>query len=277
MTNKTTWKKKGVKLLLSLFMLSLIILGNTSCQSYKNIPYLQNSEFMLPDSETHPLYDARIQPKDILTISVHTTNPEASLPFNLTVANTQYQQGRSGAITSQAALLPYLVNNEGRIDFPVVGEIKVGGLTKNEAESVIKEALKSYLTEEPIVTIRMENYKITVLGEVARPNTFTIANEKVNIFEALAMAGDMTVYGIREDVKLIRENAKGQQEIVSLNLNDASITRSPYYYLQQNDILYITPNKTKAKDSDIGRTTSMWISATSIIISLASLIVNIVR
>lgn len=232
---------------------------------------------MLPDSETHPLYDARIQPKDILTISVHTTNPEASLPFNLTVANTQYQQGRSGAITSQAALLPYLVNNEGRIDFPVVGEIKVGGLTKNEAESVIKEALKSYLTEEPIVTIRMENYKITVLGEVARPNTFTIANEKVNIFEALAMAGDMTVYGIREDVKLIRENAKGQQEIVSLNLNDASITRSPYYYLQQNDILYITPNKVKAKDSDIGRTTSMWISATSIIISLASLIVNIVR
>ena len=273
---KTIWKKKKIEFITLFALVFILLLGNSSCQSYKNIPYLQNSEYLLPDSITRPLYDARIQPKDILTISVHTTNPEASLPFNLTVANIQ-QQGRANALTTQSALLPYLVDNNGEIDFPVVGKIKMGGLTKNEAEHTIKKALRSYLTEEPIVTIRMENYKITVLGEVARPNTFTIANEKVNIFEALAMAGDLTVYGIRENVKLIRENEMGQQDIVTLNLNDASIVRSPYYYLQQNDILYITPNKVKAKDSDIGRTTSTWISATSILISIASLIVNIVR
>ena len=272
-------QSKGVKQKSTILFTFLIVAGLlglfNSCQSYKNIPYMQNAEDLLPDSVIRSLYDARIQPKDILTISVHTTNPDASLPFNLTVANKQ--QSQTTSLTSQATLLPYLVDNEGIIDFPVVGDLKVGGLTKNEAEDTIKKSLRPYLTEEPIVTVRMDNYKITVLGEVARPNTFTIANEKVNLFEALAMAGDMTVYGIRDNVKLIRENEKGQQEIVSLNLNDASITRSPYYYLQQNDILYVTPNKAKAKDADIGRSTSIWVSATSILISLASLIVNIVR
>ena len=267
-------RQKHMTLFTFLIIAGLLGLCN-SCQSYKNIPYMQNAEDLLPDSVIRSLYDARIQPKDILTISVHTTNPDASLPFNLTVANKQ--QSQTTSLTSSATLLPYLVDNEGIIDFPVIGDLKVGGLTKNEAEDTIKKALRPYLTEEPIVTVRMDNYKITVLGEVARPNTFTIANEKVNLFEALAMAGDMTVYGIRDDLKLIRENEKGQQEIVSLNLNDASITRSPYYYLQQNDILYVTPNKAKAKDADIGRSTSIWVSATSILISLASLIVNIVR
>ena len=123
----------------------------------------------------------------------------------------------------------------------------------------------------------MANYKISVLGEVARPGTFTVGNEKVNILEALAMAGDMTVYGIRDNVKLIREDATGKREIITLNLNNADLVLSPYYYLSQNDILYVTPNKTKAKNSDIGSSTTLWFSATSILVSIASLIVNIVR
>jgi len=123
----------------------------------------------------------------------------------------------------------------------------------------------------------MANYKISVLGEVARPGTFTVGNEKVNILEALAMAGDMTVYGIRDNVKLIREDATGKREIITLNLNNADLVLSPYYYLRQNDILYVTPNKTKAKNSDIGSSTTLWFSATSILVSIASLIVNIVR
>ena len=150
-------------------------------------------------------------------------------------------------------------------------------LTKNEAENLIREKLGDYLKEVPIVTVRMSNYKIAVLGEVARPGMFTVNNEKVNIFEALAMAGDLTIWGMRDNIKLIRENANGQREIINLNLNNAEIVTCPYYYLQQNDIIYVNPNKTKAKNSDIGQSTSLWFSATSILVSIASLLVTIFR
>ena len=171
----------------------------------------------------------------------------------------------------------YLVNNEGDIDFPVLGRIHIGGLTKNEAEDLIREKLKPYLRETPIVTIRMVNYKISVLGEVAKPGTFIVDNEKVNVLEALAMAGDMTIWGLRNNVKLIRENADGQREIILLDLNKADIIDSPYYYMQQNDIIYVSPNKTKAKNSDIGQSTSLWVSGTSILVSIASLLVTIFK
>ena len=104
---------------------------------------------------------------------------------------------------------------------------------------------------------------------------FTVSNEKVNIFEALAMAGDLTIWGMRDNIKLIREDANGKREIISLNLNNAEIVTCPYYYLQQNDIIYVNPNKTKAKNSDIGQSTSLWFSATSILISIANLLINI--
>ena len=106
---------------------------------------------------------------------------------------------------------------------------------------------------------------------------FTVNNEKVNILEALAMAGDLTVWGLRDNVKLIREDANGKREIINIDLNKAEIITSPYYYLQQNDILYVSPNKTKAKNSDIGQSTSLWFSATSILVSIASLLVTIFR
>ena len=123
----------------------------------------------------------------------------------------------------------------------------------------------------------MANYKIAVLGEVARPGSFTVSNEKVNVLEALAMAGDMTVYGVRTNVKLIREDADGKRSIHELDLTKSDLVLSPYFYLKQNDILYVTPNQTKARNSDIGTTTTTWISATSIMVSIASLIVNILR
>jgi polysaccharide export outer membrane protein len=123
----------------------------------------------------------------------------------------------------------------------------------------------------------MSNYKISVLGEVASPGVFIISNEKVNIFEALALAKDLTIYGKRDAVKLIRENDKGEKEIVRLDLNDARIISSPYYYLQQNDIIYVEPNKAKAKNSDIGSSTSLWFTTVSIVISLASLMYNILK
>ena len=259
----------------SLVIVCLCTLLLASCSSYKNVPYMQNPEVVNQLDSIMPLYDAKIMPKDLLTVTVNTTDPEAAAPFNLTVQNT-ITASRS-SLTQQPSLQQYLVNNEGTIDFPVLGRIKVGGLTKNEAEDLIRQKLSAYLREVPIVTVRMANYKIAVLGEVARPGMFTVSNEKVNIFEALAMAGDLTIWGMRDNVKLVREDAIGKREIISLNLNDAAIVTGPYYYLQQNDILYVNPNKTKAKNSDIGQSTSLWFSATSILVSIASLLVTIFR
>ena len=249
-----------------------------ACQSYKKVPYFQDVEVVNEANQQEKLYDARIMPKDLLTIVVSCTNPELAIPFNLTVAsNASLAASTSSNVTTQAALQPYLVDNDGDINFPVLGELKLGGLTKREAEQLILDKLKPYMKETPIVTVRMVNYKISVIGEVARPGTFTISNEKVNLLEALAMAGDMTVWGLRDNVKLIREGADGKQQIITLDLNSAETILSPYYWLQQNDIVYVTPNKAKARNSDIGNSTSLWFSATSILVSLASLLVTIFK
>ena len=260
----------------SILLMAVWALVMASCTSYKNVPYLQNAEEIMAAQAELPLYDAKIMPKDLLTVTVNTTDPEAAAPFNLTM-QTAVNIAYSSSLTSQPMLQQYLVNNEGTIDFPVLGTLKVGGLTKNEAEDMIREKLKPYLKEVPIVTVRMSNYKISVLGEVARPGTFTVSNEKVNVLEALAMAGDLTIWGMRDNVKLVREDAAGKREIIELDLTNAEIITSPYYYLQQNDILYISPNKTKAKNSDIGSSTSLWFSATSILVSVASLLYNILK
>ena len=258
----------------SFFLLGVITLILASCSSYKQVPYLQDPAVVNAIQEAQPLYDAKIMPKDLLTITVNTTDPEAAAPFNLTVQSS-INAARTTTLTQQPTLQQYLVNNEGNIDFPVLGTLHIGGLTKSEAEDLIREKLKPYLRETPIVTVRMTNYKISVLGEVARPGTFTVSNEKVNVLEALAMAGDMTIWGMRNNVKLVREDATGKREIVYLDLNNADIVTSPYYYLQQNDIIYVTPNETKSKNSDIGQSTSLWFSATSILISAITLLVNI--
>lgn len=260
-------KRRIIPALLLAFLLA-------GCSAYKKVPYLQGSEYLDPAAAETPLYDARIMPKDLLTITVSTSDPEASIPFNLTVATAQ-SNSQNRNLYSQPTLQQYLVDNDGNIDFPSLGTLHIAGLTKGETEEMIKERLKEYLKETPIVNVRMVNYKISVLGEVARPGTFTIGNEKVNILEALAMAGDMTVYGQRDNVKLVRENSEGKREIIPLDLNDAEVVRSPYYYLQQNDVVYVTPNKTKAKNAGISNSTTIWFSVVGTLVSLVSLIVTI--
>ena len=260
------------------YVILLAVIFLASCQSYKKVPYLQDAEVINQTHQAETLYDAKIMPKDLLTIVVSCTNPELAVPFNLVAATPLSVGGvQAQQITTQPTLQQYLVDNEGRINFPVLGTLKVGGLTKSQAEQLIVQNLKPYIKETPIVTVRMSNYKISVLGEVTRPGTFTISNEKVNLLEALAMAGDMTVWGVRDNVKLIRETAAGKQEIVTLDLNKTETILSPYYWLQQNDVIYVTPNKAKARNSDIGNSTSLWFSATSILVSLASLLVTIFK
>ena len=259
------------------YVILLAVIFLASCQSYKKVPYLQDAEVINQVQQLETLYDAKIMPKDLLTIVVSCTNPELAVPFNLTVASPISVSAGNSSLTNQPSLQQYLVDNEGRINFPVLGTLKVGGLTKSQAEQLIVNNLKPYIKENPIVTVRMSNYKISVLGEVARPGTFTITNEKVNLLEALAMAGDMTVWGVRDNVKLIREDANGKQEIHTLDLNKAETILSPYYWLQQNDVVYVTPNKTKARNAGVGTSTSLWFSATSILVSLASILVTIFK
>ena len=248
----------------------------TSCTSYKTVPYMINSAEVDLDSSA-VLYEARVMPKDELTITVNCPeDAEAVIPFNLT-DTPAVGQGR-GTLTSQPTLQTFLVTNEGTINYPVLGTLKVGGMTVNQVEDLIASKIEgTYLKTRPVVTVRLSNYKISVLGEVTSPGTYTVPSEKVSIYGALALAKDMTVYGRRDNVKLIREDATGKKTIHELDLNDANIIKSPYFYLQQNDVLYVTPNKTKAKNSDIGSSTSYWVSSISILVSIASLVTNILR
>ena len=266
---------KKINILFGLLLLATALLS--SCGSTKNVAYFKNSDSINFENSRF-LYDARIMPKDQITVSVNTTTPEASLPFNLLLQNA-YQQGRVIGTSASGTLMPYLVDNEGYINMPIIGRLKVGGLTKSEAENLVTEKIRPYLaeSENPVVTVTMASYSVSVLGEVNRPGTFQVSREKITILEALAQAGDLTIYGVRDRIRLIRENEKGRKEIHTLNLNDANLINSPYYYLQQNDIVYVEPNKVKSQNSSVGSVTNLWLSGTSILISLASLMYTILK
>jgi polysaccharide export outer membrane protein len=193
-----------------------------SCGSSKKVAYFQNiDEVSLAASRG--LYDAKIMPKDLLTITVNTTDPAAAAPFNLVVRRSLGSDNQLS--TSGGSLQGYLVDNDGDIDFPIVGKLHVVGLTKRQCENLIREKIIPYLskTENPIITVRMSSYKVTVLGEVGRPGSFSVGTEKINILEALAQAGDLSIYGKRENLLLIREDPTGQKHQYRLNLNDANL------------------------------------------------------
>ena len=255
-------------------MAIVIMMG--SCGSSKQIAYFQNID-TLSLAASKGLYDAKIMPKDELTITVLTTNPEVSAPFNLTVNS---KVGSSGQMSSGGGSLQgYLVDNDGDINFPVVGKLHVAGMTKTECEDMIKEKITPYLakTENPIVTVRTSSYRVTVIGEVSNPKVVPVTTGQMSIIEALAQAGDLSIYGKRDNVLLIREDATGEKHSYRLNLNDANLFNSPYYYLQQNDIVYVEPNKVKAKNSTIGSSTTLWFSFVGIVTSVASLVLSVIR
>lgn len=260
------------KLYLLFFLLPFVLTG---CSSYQKSLYLQN-DAVINQSTQGQLYDFRIMPKDILTILVSTTDPAASAPFYRRIGQEKGSQPIQQGMQN-AELLDYLVDNDGQIDFPVLGKIKVSGMTTRECEAVIREKLKSYLNEVPNVTVRSSNYKFSVLGEVNRPGTYTVKDEKVTIFEAIAQAGDMTLFSIRDDVQLLREDNKGRRQVVHLNLNSANITQSPYFYLQQNDVIYVKPTKAKVRTNTFNSNASMWITILSVLTSISTLVIAITK
>lgn len=239
-----------------------------SCVQVKDLAYFQQTgqgQAAL-NSATH---DAQIKPKDLLSITVVSSEPAASRRYNLIMPQVD---GTLSHIQSQPTLQNYLVDNNGDINFPSLGTLKVKGLSTKELEGLIGEQLKPFFAEEmPVITVRIMNYSVNVLGEVLRPGKFETTNGRITIFEGLAMAGDMTIYGRRDNVKVLRENENGEKIVYTLNLNDKKLFDSPVFFLEQNDVVYVEPNQSRANSSKYGAAENFRISTLSILISLATL------
>ena len=212
---------------------------------------------------------------DLLAIMVNSKNPELALPFNMPMIS--YQIGSQSS--PQQRVLGYLVDTNGEIDFPILGKMHVAGLTRLQLTELIKQRLtEEDLIKDPVVTVQFLNYKVSVMGEVNRPGSFNISGDRITLLEALSMAGDLTIYGRRDRVAVIREN-DGQRTILYHDLRSSDVFNSPCYYLQQNDIVYVEPNNSKAGQSEINQNKSVgvWLSAGSILVSIVSLIVTLTK
>ncbi|WP_235015813.1 polysaccharide biosynthesis/export family protein [Aquimarina sp. AU58] len=213
---------------------------------------------------------------DIVGILVSAADMDAARPFNLMQSSSaSLGEGGGGntAISAGSGEPTYLINEEGNVDFPVLGELKIAGLTRIEVKEMIKEKLKIYIND-PIVSVRLKNFKITVMGEVSRPGSYTIPNERITIIEALGLAGDMTIKGRRENLMVIREN-EGVNTYHRVDLTSKSIFESPVYYLAQNDVVYVEPNNSRIKESKTrNNTLGVIISIVGVIISVVTLVVR---
>lgn len=259
-----------------IFLLLLIPLFIGGCSSYKKSIYLRNDEVLEKAQQNNKQYVYRVMPKDELTITVSTSDPASSVPFYRKIGQGK-DQASSAQGMNNAKLLDYLVDNEGNIDYPVLGKLHVAGLTTRECEALIRKELQQYLNEVPNVTVRTSNYKISVLGEVKSPGTYTVSDERINIFQALALAGDMTVFSVRDDVQLLREDSIGNRRVLHLDLTSADIALSPDYYLQQNDIVYVKPTKAKVHSNTFSNNSSTWVSLMSLAATIASLVIVAVQ
>jgi polysaccharide export outer membrane protein len=248
-----------------------MILLLSSCGSTRNITYFSNLD---GNSETTQKIknrvDPEIQPDDYLSIVVSSLNPEANLLFNSGVI--QSVGSGSNAASVSGVREGYLVDKSGAINFPVLGSIKLAGLTKEEATNKMEAAIRSQV-KDAIVNIRFLNFKITVIGEVNRPSTFTVPTERISLIEALGLAGDMTAYGKRENVLIIREK-DGIRSTMRANLNDKNVLDSPYFYLQQNDVVYVEPVKIKRLQ---GSSAPFYVQLLSAGVAVVSLLVIFIR
>lgn len=251
--------------LMSLFFVLLL----TACTSSKKILYLQDVQ-PLKQQDIENQYEVKIHNDDLLAIMVNSKNPELALPFNMPLIS--YQVGYQNNYTQR--ILGYLVDSDGNIDFPILGKIHVAGMTRKELTTYLKQRLmdEDYI-KDPIVTVQFLNFKISVMGEVNRPGSFDISSDRITLLEALSKAGDLTIYGRRDRVAVIRE-VDGVRTILYHDLRSSDIFQSPCYYLQQNDIVYVEPNKAKTGQSRINQnnSVSVWTSVISVLTSIVTLI-----
>ena len=263
-----------------LLMLCAAALAAASCSTtYKNINYIQDA---LPD-ETEQMTISKgilIQPKDMISIVVSSRNPELAQIFNLPRVTYQIASGTSSTGSgsgSSNGIMGYSVDNDGNIDFPVLGTIHVAGMTRWELAKMIKKMLISQdLLKDAVVTVEFMSFKVSVIGEVNSPGTYDIQGDKITLLEALSMAGDLTIFGKRDNVTVIREQ-NGERIFYKVDLRSIDLFDSPAYNLQQNDVVYVEPNKVRAGQSTINennlKSVSLWISIASFLTTIATLIV----
>lgn len=256
-----------------------------ACHSYEKTVYLQHSghAVTMTDSSSTLIPEPLLKVGDLLTITVNSLTPEAAAPFNLPLipggeAMKAYSLSDNVSMGGGAVLQNYLIDTNGDLVFPVIGKLHVAGLTKSALSELIKSKIyPAFIKEEPILYIRFAAFKVSVLGEVMRPGTYPVNNERISVLEAIAQAGDLSVYGQRKNVLLVRESFDGKRESIRLDLTDKNLIHSPYYFLQQNDVLYVEPNGPKARSRFFGTAESLSISIVGTLISLTSLIVMLTR
>ena len=258
-------------------LFGLVALLMSSCNTSKEIIYLQDVRLESPE-EIKAAETITIEPKDMLSIVVSSSQPDAARIFNLPIMATQ---ASNDDLMYDSYLNGYVVDGDGYIDFPVVGKIKASGLNRWQLQDRIMETLRDKkLLDDPVVTVDFMNFKVSILGEVTAPGTYSIKSDKVSVLEAIAMARDLTIYGKRDEVYVIREEG-GQRHSYKLDLRSSDIFDSPAYYLKQNDVIYVQPNKVRAGQSTINQNTvksvSMWVSIASLLTSIGVLVANIVK
>jgi len=246
----------------------------SACDAQRRVLYLQDvesgSEIVLPEN-----YIIRLKPLDQITVVVNSKNPELAMPFNTSTSFNALNGMVTNSTANESSLQVLTVDSKGNIVLPVIGKLKVGGLTREEAEAKIeKMIIEGDYIADPKVNVRFANLTVSILGEVTKPGRYNINKDQLTIFEALALAGDMSIYGSREDVAVIREK-DGKSIVTKLDLRSQDVFSSPAFYIEQNDVIIVSPNKYKAATAEINQNRSFWISLTSTAISLATLVITI--
>lgn len=241
-----------------------------SCASRKDIVYYQDID-TLGQKEKSNSYEIKIQPDDLLMIIVSAEDPEIAIPFNLNTISVP--NSTSSALTNgQQTTQLYLVDTNGYIEFPVLGRLKVSGLTRSEVLQLLNGKIATYI-KKPIINLRIMNFKVSVQGEVTVPGTYTVPSERITLIEAISMAKDLTIYGKRNNILIIRE-IDGIKSYNRVDITKADFINSPFYYLAQNDVVYVEPNKNKINGAAVGPNTGVLISITSLVITLITLIIT---
>lgn len=235
----------------------------TSCATKKEVVYFQNAsnyETLIDKNKFTPKFKV----DDLVSIYISTLDNEASVPFNL------FRGASEGGI--RAEQVDYLVDEQGEIDFPVVGKVKIAGLSPEETRVMLRTRLSEYL-KDPIINIRLRNFSVTVLGEVRRPGTYPVVGEKITVLEALGLAGDLTIKGQRENIMVIRD-FDGTKVYTRMDLTKKEALSSPVYYLTQNDVVYVEPNQSAITSSSLDNRATIAISIASILITSSVILIT---
>ena len=264
------------KMMKNLIYYLILLLTMFSCKPKENMVYMEK-EKAVAETEINQavFYGTHIQSGDLLDIKVTAFDENAVRPFNLYSMNNSTSTGQVNGQTAQLAPQGYLVDNEGFIYFPVLGKLYIKGMTLAQLRADLEKRLLAYLTD-PLVSIKQLNFNITVLGEVKKPGQYTNPSDKITVLQALGLAGDMTDYGNRTNVKLIRE-IDGVSKTYTIDFTNKNITNSPYYYMQQNDVLYIEPDLIKKKTANIDPNRNLAFQIGGIALGVASILISLLK